>query len=214
MIRLPLRDHGAHPISGALDGVLGFHIRQGAGGWRLVRRMHGRLVRRKVARQVGLAQDLLGPGGLAEARGGRKQPVGGVGQEACGGKAVAAGEILGLAQGLARDRGHTHVARVAGPPVPGEIRHGIGRQSVQRLAQLGRPVIIAGDRQRGVKDLVVGNDQRDLGVASIRHQLAKLGHLGPEIGRVEGRNRSFLPPHGGSRGRIGPFHEVNGIVAE
>ena len=86
--------------------------------------------------------------------------------------------------------------------------------AVEGAAQVGRPADPARDRQRGVKDLVVRDDQRHPRIGAVRRKPAQPGHLGPEVGRVEGGRCPFPPPHRRGGGRIGPLHQVDGVTTE
>ena len=156
-----------------------------------------------------LVPERTGP--VTEPRSGGELPLGGVAQKAGGGETVAAGEILGLAQGLAGNGGDPQPVTLFRAPVPGQFGHRIGGQPVQRPAQIVAPPGIG--LQRGVKDLIFGDDQRHPGVGTIGRQSAQPRHLGPEIRRIERRHRN-LGPAGKLAGRGGPFHQVHSVAAE
>ncbi len=91
-----------------------------------------------------------------------KAGIVGTGHEARGAEALRAGEILGLFQGAAGDGGNAQRLDVAGvgrAPVEGQLVRGIGGHRLQRAGDGLGGVRPDRDRQRRVKDLIVGNDQ-------------------------------------------------------
>ena len=112
-------------------------------------------------------------------------------------KALGAGEILGLFQGAAGDGGHAQRLDVAigrGAPVIGQVRGRIGRHRLKRAGHGGGCVRSHRNGQRGIQDLVVGDDQNGVQIARLDPRLlAQRGKPGGHFPAREGGFAKRLP---------------------